>query len=180
MALPPLPASNTPRIWIDYDGWAGPHSIQLRLPITGTNLDIVDEAVAFISVLLPICSEATRFYQVRYAALGSNVTNVLGVFELFGLADNTPTPDQRPRYISFGGRSTDGRLVDFEVYGGVLGVTANYRTTAAESTAAAAVWAHMNGQGQLWRTISGAVPIWRTYANNGYNAYWQKELREQP
>lgn len=114
---------------------------------------------------------------VDFAADGSNVFNAVTTgAEAFTWGSGAGTVEQIPLYINFIGRTSGGRRVRLAVFG--LGVSAvDYRFLATENADVDAMRAELVTAGGLLRGIDDLTPVWKTYANTGFNAYWQKAVR---
>lgn len=83
-------------------------------------------------------------------------------------------------YFTFGYKSLDGVIGDFQIFGIQLGPAAvagkNYRVSYGEDVNVDLALDVLQGQSDL-TTISGEPAIFRPYVNYGVSAYWQRKLR---
>lgn len=176
MPLPPLPESNTARYFLDYEGPYGKHSAQFRANPAGDPASVVPTIQSFINTLKPAIHTDTTFTGVRYADVGSNISNPLGFAPVSGTATGTLATEHYPRFFAFWGRGPDGRELKLTFYGGNIGVTSDYRIGPGENSTIAACVLYLNTT-SVFTTISGSRPVWKQYANTGYNAYFQRKRR---
>jgi len=173
-AMAPLPPNSTPRFKCFYTNVSTQHTIQVRShdsPLAvGLNIDDLFNA---LSPLL----FSTVIDEVQFAAAGSNVFNAVttGIEGTTygsggGIITNVPV------YIDFVGRSTDGRRVREAVFG-IKDIGVDYRYVAGENSAVDAAIAALNAPANHWVSIGDLPVIWKSYANAGYNAYWQRNSR---
>lgn len=176
MALGPLPANNTSRVFIDYTAGGQKHTAEIRLP-SGSSQATAETAAAHMAPLMaPFLWNTDSVYGARFQLAGSNVSFPISFTPVAGL--QTPTdPDRKPNFISFTGRSLDGRRVRFTLFTPAEDIDAvGYRDTTPSSYALAILngLKHANVNA---RSISGANPYWNSYVNSGVNAYYQRKMR---
>lgn len=176
MALPPLPENNTARYFVDYEGPYGKHSAQFRANHGGDPASVIPTIQGLINAIKPAIFADTTFNGLRFADVGSNISNPLTWAPIQGTAVGTLAPEFYPRFFAFWGRGPDGRETKLTFYGGNIGVSADYRMTGGENSTVAAGVLYLNTQ-SVFQTISGSRPIWKQYANTGYNAYFQRKRR---
>jgi hypothetical protein len=114
---------------------------------------------------------------VQFAASGSNIFNSVTmpfVGEVYG--SGSGTTGEIPYFLSFIGRSSDGRRLRVYFYGSkTLG--GDYRYVSGEDADVDATIAALVAAGGDLETIGGLTPIWKSYANAGASAYWQRNVR---
>lgn len=183
--MAPLPPESTPRYFVDYTANGRPHTMQFRY---ASPVDGPPPETPFIARVATVLADLAEFLPsdfnvlgARYAVQGSNVTlPTAAPASPTGL--QTPRPAEAPAFIGIPGRTATGRRYRFYVLG--VGVspaavgagTANYRLTAAESSDIAAVIANLAGAPFVG--IDGEPISYKSYANLGYNGYWQRAVRE--
>jgi hypothetical protein len=119
----------------------------------------------------------TTFTRLRWAASGSTVSNpVICGFEGTAYGSGAPSVDDYPRYLDFVGRSAGGRRVRFSLLS-VNAALSGFRLTTSESAVIAAAHALIAAPAQAFLAIDGTDPVWYPYANTGFNAYWQRNVR---
>lgn len=179
MPLPPLEEHNTPRYFLDYEGPMGKRVIQLRVNPADAGPSAVTAVQQLVQLLRDLVYTSVTFNGLRYAAAGTNVSNPVLWTPVQGTQAGVIDGARYPRYMSFVGRGPDGRRIRFSVYG-VTGFPDNdYRTLPGEFAPVAAVLNYLNNDTNPFRTISGSVPVWKQYANQGFNAYYQRKRRLQ-
>jgi len=176
--MAPVNPNNTQRWWFEYFDGVNNHELMLRGDTDATTGDMISVFSDFITALDPVLHEITVIGG-RYADQGSNISNPFTY-------DGAPTSGTgelsealAPREISYEGRSNDGRIVSYSMFG-LLGTTSgNFRYAAGENAAldaARAVLVAAANAGVLV-TISGGKPIFKTYINLNYNSYWERQAR---
>lgn len=177
MPLPPLPEHNTPRYFLDYEGDMGKRTAQIRSDPSLSHTSVAQAIAAYVELLRPITYMAVVFTSLRFAPAGSNVSNPVDWTSVAGTANTTQVGADYPRFISFAGRSTSGRLVRLFHYGCTLAQTNDFRIQLAENTVVTAIRDFLNDQALAFLTIDGTRAVWKPYANAGYNAYHQRKRR---
>jgi hypothetical protein len=172
--MAPLPPSNTPRFKIHYTNVNQAHVMDVRWGGSPSAL-----SAAFTGILTGLSAQfaGSVVDLVEFAASGSNIFNsVVSGLEGFTWGSGAGSLTDRTTYINFIGRSTGGRRVRLAIFG-ALGISSNFRYTAGELASIDGAIAVLNDPGQPFQAIDGLKPIWKSYANAGYNAYWQKQVR---
>lgn len=175
--MAPLPPNTTARLFIEYTSVGKEHTAELRLPVGATTAD----AEAVYDLMAPAMAAGMASNDsvtgARFSAAGSNVSFPLGVAPDAGNLDAVSDIDMRARFVSFTGRSVDGRDVRFTFFTPYVVADPNGYRQITPTGLAAGILAVLTGLGASIRTISGLQPIWNTYANLGYNAYYQRRNR---
>jgi hypothetical protein len=172
--MAPLPANSTPRFRVHYSNAGEGHVMDIRSHDSPLALGLnVDDLLTALSPLLLLTTVET----VEFAASGSNVFNLV----TSGIETNTYGSGaggvQSPsNYINFIGRSSDGRRVRLAVFG-VNNVAQDYRWNPGDNSNVDAAIAALNVAANHFVTIGDIKPVWKSYANAGFNAYWQKAIR---
>jgi len=172
--MAPLPVSNTPRYKVLYTVGGRQHEQDWRSNLSPSAMSVDLDAVwSAIEAKL----YETTIDDVQFAASGSNIFNSVTMpFVGSNYGTGTGTTGEVPYFISFIGRSTDGRRLRVYFYGAkVLG--GDYRFQAGEDTAVDTTVDTLVAAGGDFQTIGGLTPVWKTYANAGVNAYWQRNIR---
>jgi len=176
MALTPLPPSNTIRYKTFYTYAGKTHDFQIRAnavysPSThGTFIAALFDALD--PSLYPVTIGVTQV-----AVEGSNVfNNVTTGQEGQSFGSGTPAGIVTPQFIGFQGRSSDGRKVRLSIYG-IKAEENDFRFNPEDNDDVDAAIVVLNATANGALTISGIKPQWYTYANTGFNAYWQRALR---
>lgn len=172
--MAPLPVSNTPRYKVFYTNAGQQHVMDIRSSASplafGLNVD--DFLTALGSLIL-----ATVIDDVQFAPSESSVFNTVAA----GIVGNTygsgaGSVTNKSTYLNFVGRSTGGRRVRLAVFG-ATGVGTDFRYIAGEDARVDAAIAALRVTANTFLTIDALRPVWKSYANAGFNAYWQRHIR---
>jgi len=172
--MAPLPPNNTPRFKITYTNAGRQHVLNVRSHDSPAALgaDVNDIFAVMGPRLYP-----TVINTVEFAADGSNVFNlVTSGIEGNAYGAGSPPVTAPSQYINFIGRSSDGRRVRMALFGMVL-VGTDFRWIPGEDAQVDAAIALLNLPANGFVSIGDLKPVWKSYANAGFNAYWQKEIR---
>lgn len=175
--MAPLPSNSTARYKWFYTVGGHQHTAQVRVLASFTPEDMGTFLSAWYDALGGSLYNGV-IDEVQFAQAGSDIFNpvVTGVEgQAFGSGGAGGQADA-PKYLDFVGRGSSGRRVRLAQFG-VIGVAGDFRYTSAESPAIADAVGLLNGTDGLGLTVSGNKAIWKPYANSGYNAYWQREVR---
>jgi len=172
--MAPLPPNSTPRYKIFYTGNGVQHSQEWRSHLSP--LAFTSMVEAFWDAMDPLLF-ATTIDDVQFAADGSNIFNSVTsgiVGNTYGSGSTTIT--NLPNFISFIGRSSDGRRLRVYWYNtNAIGV--DFRFVAGENADIDATIAALVSAAGGIVTIGDLAPVWKSYANAGLNAYWQRNAR---
>lgn len=175
--MAPLPENNTARIFIRYTSLGQEHEAILRLGAAGTTAEagaIYSQFAPLIAALLP---SSDAVLGARFQGAGSNVSFPLAGANPVNGSGVTPDTDNQPEFVSFTGRSSDGRRVKFTVFSPQWDPdTQGYRDIAPTGPWLDLLNALRFPDATI-TTISGGTPLWNSYMNRGYNAYFQRKLR---
>lgn len=172
--MAPLPPNSTPRFKVYYTNAGTQHVMDVRSHDSPSALgvDIADVLTGMGSVLL-----GTTVDYVEFAADNSNVFNIVVTgIEGTTYGSGSGSIDSPAKYVNFIGRSSDGRRTRLMVLG-CTSVPSDFRWSAGDSAAIDNVIAALNASTNGFVTIGDIKPVWKSYANAGYNAYWQKVIR---
>lgn len=180
--MAPLPQSNTGRMWIDYLANGRQHTMMLRYGGAGLpTVTFQDFVIDFLSVCGPLMPTDWTFLGARVAVAGSDISNPFNFVPETLTGTYTPAVSEAPAFVSFVGRSGTGRRGRIFLLGaglspaGEQSFAGNYRVTPAELTTISSALQVLDQADFL--AIDGNALVWNRYANLGYHAYWQKELR---
>ena len=175
--MAPLPPSNTIRYFLDYTVNGLEHTIQMRVGPGATDGGASGSFSAFLAALSPNLY-ALSVVGMRKANLGTDVTNPVTYTGTTSFGSGTAVDNlARAAFLSFIGRSTDGRRVRVFVYGTKITSEGDYRVDTGEAAEVADAIDVLNGASGVFLSISGLQAIWKAYANEGVNAYWQRRAR---
>lgn len=174
--MAPLPSHNTARYKLTYSTAPFEHSITMRV-ITGVTAQQASTFYdGFLAQLTPLLGTIT-IVRLEFASQGSDVFNVVAWSGQPTYGTGAPANIQEPTFISFTGKSPDGRRTRVTVFG-TTGVTQqDYRFQGGENAAADAARVVLATGTDRWLSITGVKPIWNNYANVGFNAHYQRKLR---
>jgi len=170
----PLPVDGTPRYKVFYTTVGKQHVQDWRSGLSPAAMS-VDLANFWSAISAKLHSVVID--DVQFAASGSNIFNSVAMpFVGTTYGSGSGIVGEVPYFVSFIGRSSDGRRSRVYFYGSnALG--GDYRYVAGEDTAVDATVAALRAAGTDLQTISGLVPVWKSYANAGASAYWQRKIR---
>jgi len=173
-AMAPLPVDNTPRYKVFYTVNGVQHTQEWRSDLSPAAMSV--DLDQFWTAIEPELYQ-TVIDDVQFAASGSNIFNSVTMpFVGSTYGSGTGVIGTVPYFVSFIGRSSDGRRLRVFFYGAnALG--GDYRFVAGENTAVDNTVAALVAAGSDLQTIGGLTPIWKSYANAGASAYWQRNIR---
>jgi len=186
MAIAPLPASNTPRLFIDYTSMGITHTVMFR-PDSGS-FDVGTFLNNFLLSMRPLMRIDDQIALVRFAEQGSDVTFPVLTPALAGTSGNTSfiTDDPESVFISCpfrglpGGRK--GRY-DFFFPVNTIPLDANNRFPFNSVEALELLEDNLEvmagaGVGGVHLTdIAGQNILFNGYWNRAKSAYWQRRQR---
>jgi hypothetical protein len=175
--MAPLPDNLTDRYWVDYEGVTGMHTVMFRFPALTAQGTAITGVQNCISALKAWAHTSTNFNRLRYSSAGSNVSFPVAWTPVAGTSAGTLPANGRPQFVSFNGRSPDGRRVNYTIHGIPAAADVDYRILAAENPTVAACVAALDAPVNGLVTASGQPAIMNAYANFGYNAYFQRKAR---
>lgn len=172
-----LPDNLTARQYYDYQQGAFQHTLMVRctdsesVAQVDTQMDAIWTAVAAQLV-------QTTIIGVRRSPEGSNnsfpvSSTVAG--KTYGIG--TSTTLNCAQFITFVGRSVGGRRARMTFFGYDGTVPADFRLTVADLGMIGVVSGLLNAQAFMFLAADALRPTWYSYANFGYNAYWQRNNR---
>lgn len=175
--MAPLPANSTPRAFIEYTVGGQEHVLEIRLAPGSVSGDASSAFGLLAPEMANFLHTSDAVTGVRFSQAGSNLSFPVAVTAVPGIQAVAPDPDHKPNFVSFTGRSSDGRRVRATMFTQYIDLsTVGYR----DNTPSGDTLALMNaitGNELSARTISGLVPVWNTYVNYGANAYYQRKAR---
>lgn len=189
--MAPLPANQTPRLFVDYISGNLPtsieHTMSFRAGVGGTPIDLDALQGKVASFLLSIGASnlraGWRIIRVRFQNGGDDFSvpyPLIPSLEGFaGTGSLTLTQDREAVEWSFVGRSfVSGRRSKVSVYGLVVGVPPTFRLTAGAVPWVAAATAALNEPTEpRLRAIDGTPLNFYPYVNVQYNSYWETRIR---
>ena len=172
--MAPLPANNTPRYRVFYTNASQQHTLNLRSSDSPAAFgsDVNDLFALLTNHIFP-----TTIDEVQWAPTGSNIFNVVVTgIEGNTYGNGTPSVSSPAVYIDFVGRSSGGRRVRAAIFG-FTSVGGDFRIQPGELPQVDAAIALLNLASNGFLAIDGLKPVWKSYANAGFNAYWQRAIR---
>jgi hypothetical protein len=177
MPLPPLPENNTDRAWLKYTSAGVEHELCFRLPSATPQSTFITVATAIANAMKNMLTTADAFTGLRHADAGSNLSFPLAWTAIAGTNSTSWELEDKAHFWALSGRSLDGyrcKVTFFSVY---VDDTKQYRTPAPGTGGAGQFYSAITGASPSLVSVSGAAMIWNAYINQGYNSYWQRELR---
>lgn len=176
--MAPLPQSNTERWWLIYANNNTEHRMGIRTADGQNNVGISAVFQGFMTQINSIALSTTVLGLER-ALKGSNVRIPFPYTGTVPGGTGTQVDtDRRARFLTFTGRSQDGRKQKVFWFG-VQDITeGDYRVDTSESVAIANVVTHLSGAVNVYWSISGLPVTWHAYANIGYHDHWIKQYRK--
>lgn len=172
--MAPLNPNNTARFRFHYTTIGKQHTMEIRS--TSSPAAVGTFMMTFLNALSGV-QYASVIDFVDWAAAGSNVFNpVVTGAEGFVWGSGAGLITNVPLFVNFIGRTAGGRRVRLAVFGNAVGAV-DYRFLNTENGTVDNARAALVAAGSLILGIDGLVPIWKSYANQGYNAYWQRQVR---
>lgn len=175
--LPAVPDNATPRLYIVYTSQGQEHTAELRLMMTAGETAAADIFNDMKPLMQPLMHTSDNIRGARFSAINSNVSFPLNVTGAAGLVGNALVPDNKPNFISWTGRSTDGRRVRFTIFTSMYGEVQKYRNAAGAISTHDAITNYLRTNVNVGFTKSGAKAVWNTYVNFGVNSYYQRKAR---
>lgn len=186
MPVVALPPSNTPRYFVDYFANGAGHTLQLRYagdesapPPDSFFITLVAGWLSQLAPLMPSDFEVTG---ARYSPKGTDVTLPATAPSGVTTGGGSPASGERPAFLTFVGRSSQGRKVKVMLLGASAsaasegGAFSNYRVLTSENVDVADAYAVLQSIATV--AIDGSPITWYEYVNVGYSAYWQKRVRQ--
>ena len=189
--MAPLPANQTPRLFVDYISGNLPtsieHTMSFRAGVGGTPIDLDALQGKVTSFLLGIGAanlrNGWRVIRVRFQNGGEDFSvpyPLISSLEGFsGSSSVSLTQDREAIEWSFVGRSfVSGRRVKVSVYGLTVGIPPTFRLTAGAVPWVNAAVAALNEPTEpRLRAIDGTPVNFYPYVNVQYNSYWETRIR---
>jgi hypothetical protein len=176
MPLTDLSPQNTERWYLDYTVGGIQHTLIMRTAIPYSDANASTAMAGLLTAMSTLLNQLT-VVGLRKSVQGSNVTNAATWSGASTYGTGTLPNNSRARFLSFVGRDSLGYRVRATVFGAAGTLDDNYRMTRAESTLVAASLDYLAARTNDFVTLAFNHPTWKQYANAGYNAYWQRQVR---
>lgn len=180
MPLPPLPASNTPRLYIRYSSCGEGHTLDVHLNMTDTTVEAAARYNAVKTAFAALLPSTDSVQGADFSDAGSNIRFPLAVAAATGTNGFTSVRKYVPIYNSVTGRSINGRKVRLGIFSPVLSPEDEGSRVPNTNTAGALFWNLITGAGLAARSITGDLVVWNTYVNSGFHDHWVREIRSNP
>jgi len=174
--MAPLPVESTSRYVVHYSSGGHAHTQTFRTDPPASPSAMETFLDALWSAVAPILFQCTITDVVFYpdtVVIGNSVAMPSFIGQVYG--SGTPIPVEQPLYVNFIARSTGGRRYRLAFFS-PTGTDPSFRFYTAEDANVAAAVALLEGMTDLVG-IDSLPLVWKQYANNGYNAYWQRAVR---
>jgi len=179
MPLPPLEPSNTARIQVLYTSGEFEHTAEIRVATTPSESSAAATAQALADLMGPAMATGDSTFEARLIPEGTNVYTALAHTPVDGSGAATGEVDVRESaFISFTGRSNDGRRTRFTLFTQRVGGIAKFRQSYSEAASVFTdILDFLGEQSPVVTTISGAESHWHQYVNFGFNSHFQRKQR---
>lgn len=177
--MAPLPPETTARIQVLYTSGEFTHTVEVRVADTPSESAAAAIAQELADLMADIMCTVDSTVEARLIPEGATAYTALAHTPVSGTL--TPAGEVNARettFISFTGRSNDGRRVRATIFSQFFGVVGTFRLPYASiGTAAQDILDWLGAQSPVITTISGAEAHWHQYANYGYNSHFQRAQR---
>jgi hypothetical protein len=114
---------------------------------------------------------------VEFAANGSDIFNPVTT----GIEGNSYGSGSAlgliwPQFLAFQGRTSGGHKCRMSIYG-ISPEENDYRFETGDNATVDAAVTYVQTTSPYAKGIDGVTPVWYSYANTGFNAYWQRKNR---
>lgn len=177
--MAPLPHNNTSLIYVDYETCGENHTLQMRYAAGGSVSDaqqVVDNLFTAMSPVLQLVS----IIGCRNQLIGTTVSFDVPWGFASGYGGSVGTHEKSAYYMSFIGRTIQGRRLRFNFFGltgPVDGTGHDYRYDRSSLAVVDDVLTELELNSASCVAIDGLNASWKQYANIGVNAYWRNHIR---
>jgi len=175
--MAPLPHNNTAIFYLDYQTCGHDHTMEVRFG-SGSS---AGEAAAMIDAFLIALDDYIRVWTVigaRVQDIGTNVSYPVTWDGEDTYGSGAGTEDESAQYLSYVGRSIDGRRYRQFAFGSAVDHSSGkYRVQAGVDAKVAAALAVLEAAAECPVSISGQAINFQQYANCGQNSYWERQIR---
>lgn len=175
--MAPVSTLLTQRVWIDYRGLSGEHSIQVRYRPDVTFSQAQVNTIFLAGLISAVWYDDVTVTGFRSAPVGQAFSFPFPPpSPIVGQVVSGITGVNYPRFASYSARSVAGRRVRWTIYETNIGTEDDYRieTFTAEEQAIFDFFANF-GNGVCDVTANGIVMY--NYINVGFNSYYQRKQR---
>lgn len=175
--MAPLVKNLTTRWYLDYAFPGGQHTVQFRTPAAVDDAEAVGAIGAFADAVKDTAFTSWSTTRLRKCAAGNVLSFPVNFVNRVGTLSGNYLVMNYPRFVSWTGRSTDGRRCRITVFGMDVNVSDDYRLEAGEIGSLADVITLLQAPTNPFCSASGVDVTWNPYVNVGYNAYFQRRAR---
>lgn len=176
--MPVTPQNTTDTLFVDYAFQDQQRSFQLHQRLGGDGAQLDNVAQSFLNQLAPLMDPTWVITGVRVRFAGTNVSLPIPPFVINAAGGTLTSGINKPRFVSFVGRSNTGKRSRLSIYGINLTLEDDYRMEAGDNAALDAARAVLNVSSNVIGAVDGSLLTWYPYYNWGFNAYHQREARE--
>lgn len=177
MPLPPLPDNNTDVAWLGYTSYGVQHELVFRQPSATPQADIVANAAALAQALKWGLLPTDSFNYLKHRDSGSNVSFPLSWTAVAGTYTGAYDLQGKALFIALSGRSLGGYRCRITFFTVTLADVLGYRQQVSAGAPASTFYNAVQAMEPAAVAIDGEPVIWNSYANMGFNAYWQRKSR---
>lgn len=179
MNVAPLLTTNTQRFLVRQQTNGGLHTTLFRAPNGVAPATVISEITAFLNQLRLSMWDTWSATGLDYAPAFSTVTTPQAWTPIVGSNTGVGRTDHQrdPIFISFIGRTSQGRRVKLTFFGSAFTPDQNYRVDVGQASNLTSCITLLNGSSAPISAIDGNKPLWKPYVDSGYNAYWQRKNR---
>lgn len=178
--MAPLDPAGTDRWYLEYKTTHARHEICFRSGGLAGVDTVTTALIAYCNAVKPYLYQDVVFDKLRHSNTGSNLSFPIAWTPIAGTSPGTAQPKtEAPLFMSFTGRSSQGRRVRITQFGIQVAWSDDFRITYGENAVPAAILGALEAHTNVWVAIDGFAIMWNQYANTGFNAYWQRQSRDQ-
>lgn len=177
MPLPPLPPNNTITAWLGYTSVGFRHEMQFRCPSGTSTSSIIGVANALAGNLKSRMRTTDSFLDLKYRAAGSIVSLPLAFTAQSGTSGASVENDDSTKFFAVSGRSNGGYRVKMTFFCPTPSDAIGYRQGRTAGNEADSFLTTVEAFTASICAVDGLPVVWHQYANFGYNAYWQRQMR---
>lgn len=176
--MAPESPDNTIRLWVKKTGVTGEHETLFRFMPGTTQVEGAAAAAAVLLAADGLVYTGDSWTSARWADAGSNISLPIAWTPIPGANGTTRDPQNDPFFLTFVGRSTAGRRVRWTIQGAVFMDDDNYRVNAGDNAGVADTIEAIRDNAPPITSIEATEILVYSYANVGFNAYFQRQARK--
>lgn len=175
--MAPLADNLTPRLFIEYTSMGHEHTMLIRLQGGATGADAITAYNEITAILKSGMHTSDSFTGARFSAAGSNLSFPLSVTAVAGTGSTSVGEDNKPNFVSWTGRSLQGRRVKITFFTGQTGEITGFRWGTPPAGWLANMLSYLDLDAEGIVAADGGIPVWNPYVNMGVNSYYQRKFR---